>query len=98
MRNNGLAKLVKIEQVGSDATSVDYSITPKDGTTNDEFIDALEHLRITVPEKFSGILTLDGTLRSDETTTGDVENDPSDNMRDTTFQIVQTVRPSPKPN
>ncbi|MGR3616590.1 MAG: hypothetical protein ACU0BB_11150 [Paracoccaceae bacterium] len=93
VRKNGLAKLVKVEQVASDTTSVDYSITPKDGTTNDEFIDALENLRITVPQKFSGVLTLDGTFRSNETTTGDVENDPSDNTKDTTFQIVQTVRP-----
>ncbi|WP_412551932.1 hypothetical protein [Shimia sp. MIT910701] len=91
--NNALSKLVDVTQTGSTANSVDYDIEPLPGTTAAEFAEALEHLRITVPQHFSGILTLDGTLSWSETTTGDIETDPSDNPATSVFQIVEEVRP-----
>ncbi|MDP2582270.1 hypothetical protein Q8W37_20200 [Shimia thalassica] len=93
VRNNGLSKLVQITQTGSTPDSVDYTITPLPGTSGADFTAAIEDLRIEVPQHFSGVLTLDGTLAWSETTTGDVEIDPGDNPGTSTFQIVQTVRP-----
>ncbi|WP_461406766.1 hypothetical protein [Falsiruegeria mediterranea] len=91
--NKGLASKVQITQAGSTLTSVDYAITPLPTTSAQEFADALDLMRIVVPQHFSGVLTLDGTLAWNETTTGDVEVDTSDNFATTDFQIIQTVRP-----
>ncbi|MBO9451285.1 hypothetical protein J7426_13520 [Tropicibacter sp. R16_0] len=91
--NKGLASKVQITQAGSTLTSVDYTITPLPTTSAQEFADALDSMRIVVPQHFSGVLTLDGTLAWNETTTGDVEVDTSDNFATSGFQIIQTVRP-----
>ncbi|MBT8168344.1 cadherin-like domain-containing protein [Falsiruegeria litorea] len=93
VRNKGLASKVQIVQAGSTLTSVDYTITPLPTTSALDFAAALDDLRIEVPRHFSGVLTLDGTLAWNETTTGDVEIDTSDNFATSNFQIIQTVRP-----
>ncbi|MEX0328027.1 MAG: cadherin-like domain-containing protein [Ruegeria sp.] len=91
--DSALRGFATITQTGSTADSVTYSIEPTPGTTNAEFSSALESLQTTVPQHFSGILTLDGTLAWNETTTGDVEDDLSDNFNTGVFQITQTVNP-----
>ncbi len=93
VQDAGLRGFVTITQTGSTADSVTYSIEPTPGTTNAEFTSAIENLQTTVPQHFSGILTLDGTLAWNETTTGDVEDDLTDNFNTGTFQITQTVNP-----
>ncbi|WP_162798460.1 hypothetical protein [Sulfitobacter sp. SK012] len=89
----GLSGFVTITQTGSTVDSVSYILTPATGATPDQFSSALEALEVRLPQHFSGILTSDGTLSWNETTTGDVENDTTDNFQSDTFQITQTVRP-----
>jgi hypothetical protein len=88
-----LAGFVIITQTGSTADSVSYSLTPAAGATQAQFTSALESLETVVPQHFSGVLTLDGTLAWNETTTGDVEDDLTDNFNTGAFQITQTVNP-----
>jgi len=91
--DSGLAGFVTITQTGSTADTVSYSITPAAGATPAQFTAAIESLQTVVPQHFSGILTIDGTLAWNETTTGDVENDLTDNFNTGTFQVTQTVNP-----
>ncbi|NOD92486.1 hypothetical protein GS636_06780 [Ruegeria sp. HKCCD4884] len=88
-----LAGFVVITQTGSTANSVSYSFTPAAGATQAQFTSALESLETVVPQHFSGVLTLDGTVAWNETTTGDVEDDLTDNFNTGVFQITQTVNP-----
>jgi len=88
-----LADSVIITQTGSDADSVTYNLTPAPDATQADFTAAIESLETVVPRHFSGVLTLDGELAWNETTTGDVEDDTSDNFNTGTFQILQTVEP-----
>lgn len=87
------AGFVTITQTGSTDDTVSYTLTPADGATQAEFTAALESLETVVPQHFSGVLTLDGTLAWNETTTGDVEDDTSDNFNTGVFRITQTVNP-----
>lgn len=89
----GLEPFVTITQTGATASSVTYSLTPAPGVSQAQFINAIEALETVVPQHFSGILTLDGELAWNETTTGDVEDDTSDNFATGRFQIIQTVEP-----
>ncbi|WP_170566337.1 calcium-binding protein [Ruegeria atlantica] len=88
-----LAGFVTITQTGSTADSVSYTLAPAGGATQAQYTAALESLETVVPQHFSGVLTLDGELSWNETTTGDVEDDLSDNFDTGTFQITQTVNP-----
>ncbi|MEM9127993.1 MAG: hypothetical protein AAGB28_19540, partial [Pseudomonadota bacterium] len=89
----GLAGFATLAQTASTADSVSYTLTPAGGASQAQFTAALESLETVVPRHFSGILTLDGTLNWNETTTGDVEDDPADNFNTGAFQITQTVNP-----
>ncbi|WP_425044242.1 hypothetical protein [Primorskyibacter sp. S87] len=91
--DKNLRGYVAITQTGSGANSVTYEIARAPTATSEQFADALEELRITVPQHFSSILTLDGRLYNNETTTGDVETDTTDNFGTTDFRIVETIRP-----
>ncbi|CAD0183955.1 hypothetical protein RUESEDTHA_00832 [Ruegeria sp. THAF57] len=88
-----LAGFVTITQTGSTADSVSYSFTPAGGATQAEYTSALESLETVVPQHFSGVLTLNGELSWNETTTGDVEDDLTDNFNTGTFDLTQTVNP-----
>lgn len=93
VRGGAFASDLSIVQSGSTADSVSYEITPAGGVSNDEFAEAIGRLQLVTPQHFSGVLTLDGTVFWNETSTGDVENDASDNFASEDFQITQTVRP-----
>ncbi|MFA3916717.1 cadherin-like domain-containing protein [Ruegeria hyattellae] len=93
INDGGLAGFVTIAQTGATADSVSYSLSPAAGATQAQFTAAIEALQTVVPQHFSGVLTLDGTLAWNETTTGDVEVDTSDNFDTGTFQITQAVDP-----
>jgi large repetitive protein len=80
-----------IEQVGAGTNSVTYEFLPTPGATDEEFSNALESLQIRVPQHFSGVLTLDGEISWNETQTGDIEDDLTDNFATSTFQTVETV-------
>ncbi len=88
-----LRTFVTITQTASTADSVSYSLTPASGVTQAQFISAIESLQTVVLQHFSGVLTLDGTMAWNETTTDDVEVDISDNFKTDNFQITQTVNP-----
>ncbi|WP_109311216.1 hypothetical protein [Ruegeria sp. AU67] len=88
-----LAGFITIAQSGSTADTVSYTLTPAAGATQAQFTAALESLETVVPQHFSGLLTIDGALAWNETTTGDVEDDLSDNFNSSAFQITQTVNP-----
>ncbi|WP_234423730.1 hypothetical protein [Tateyamaria sp. Alg231-49] len=91
--DSALRGFATITQTGSTTDSVTYEITPSATATNDQFSSALESLQIRVPQHFSGVFTTDGTLSWNETQTGDVEDDASDNLATATFQNTQTMRP-----
>ncbi|MFC3616758.1 M10 family metallopeptidase C-terminal domain-containing protein [Lutimaribacter marinistellae] len=93
VRNSGARNDVVITQTAGTADSVSYSVEPAPGTTTDEFSTAIEFLRLTVPQHFSGLLTVDGTANWNETTTGDVEIDTTDNFATQVFQLTEEVRP-----
>lgn len=87
------ASAIEITQTASTDDSVTYSIEPADGATIDQVTQAIESLQITLPQHFSGVLTFDGKLDWNETTTGDVEDDTSDNFNTGTFTFTSTVNP-----
>ncbi len=82
-----------ITQTGSTADTVSYLIEPSATATDAQFITALEDLRIRYPQHFSGVTTIDGEVFWNETRTGDVETDTSDNFNSSPFQITQTINP-----
>ncbi len=93
LNDGALLGSIVITQIGATDDSVSYEITPADGVANAEFEAALEALRVVLPQHFSGVLTYDGTFTWDETTTGDVEVDTSDNFASSNIQFTHTVRP-----
>ncbi|MEM9577397.1 MAG: hypothetical protein AAF999_10335 [Pseudomonadota bacterium] len=93
VRGNAFAAFVNITQTAATADTVSYTLTPNGSATNAQFTSALQRLQIETPQHFSGILDVDGTLSWNETSTGDTENDTSDNFNTDTFSITQTIRP-----
>ncbi|MEP4877671.1 MAG: calcium-binding protein [Tateyamaria sp.] len=98
VQTSALRGFATITQTASTPDSVTYFVTPTAGTSNDDFIEALESLQVRVPGKFSGVITNDSTAFWSETTTpdtlpGDVEIDTSDNQNSTTFQTEIEIKP-----
>nr|WP_253913372.1 cadherin-like domain-containing protein [Pseudoruegeria sp. HB172150] len=89
----GVAGYIQITQTGSTTDSVSYSFIPTAGTTNAEFTSAIEALQVTYPEHFSGVTTVDVGLSWNETTTGDVETDTSDNFISGSAQQTIVISP-----
>lgn len=74
--------------------TVDFLIERAPGATDAEFALAITNMRFSFPQNFSGVATLDGDVRWNETQTGDVETDISDNTASQAFQTVLTIRPA----
>ncbi|MDW3225355.1 MAG: hypothetical protein R8G34_21120 [Paracoccaceae bacterium] len=73
---------------------VEFEIARAAGATDAEFSSAITVMRLSFPQNFSGIATLDGDVTWSETQTGDAENSTLDNFGSEAFQNVLTVRPT----
>lgn len=89
---------IQITATGSTADSVSYSLVAKAGVSQADFTTALEGLRLSFPQHFSGVASIEGDLLWNETQTGDVEIDLSDNdsltsptVDNTSFSTTVTV-------
>lgn len=93
-----LRSAVDIVQTGSTTDSVTYEVTRAAGATDTDFEAAIESLRLSFPTHFSGVVTTDGEVEWNETTTptnypGDLENDATDNANSQIFQTTITINP-----
>ncbi|MDB6178722.1 hypothetical protein PAF17_14585 [Paracoccus sp. Z330] len=75
---------ISIGAVDNGDGSITYTLTPTAGTSDPDFNAALDDLRLSFPQHFSGVASIDGILEWNETSTpvtypGDVETDQSDN-------------------
>ncbi|MFV0475178.1 MAG: cadherin-like domain-containing protein [Pikeienuella sp.] len=81
---------------GEPAGTSSYVLTPAAGATTAQFEAAVEALRVTFPQRFSGQVEVTGSVETQETTTGDGEFNPLDaeNLVTTDFgPNLVTVRP-----
>ena len=98
VRAGGFSSFAQVTQIGSTGDTVTFEVVPAGGATPDQFASAVERLAISVPERFSGVIEVDGTVFWSETQTpitspGDVENDTSDNTASAPFSSTITIRP-----
>ncbi|MFV0360467.1 hypothetical protein [Tropicimonas sp.] len=87
------AGFVSIVPTLVDGDTIRFTITPTAGTSQADFATAMRALQIRVPQHFSGVFDVEGTINWSETLTGDVETDPADNPASTDFTATIEVRP-----
>lgn len=85
-------KVTQSDNIAGD-NAVTFTVARADGASSAEFAEAIEVMRLVLPQHFSGRAILNGEVRWSETRTGDAEADTADNFNAQPFQTVLTVRP-----
>jgi hypothetical protein len=93
VQSAALRPFISITQTGVVGNVASYEIVPAGGATDAQFAAALENLQVLVTRHFSGVVTSDGTVFWNETSTGDAETDTSDNFGTRDFATRMTFNP-----